>query len=220
MPEILITLVTYNIKIRATSLPGVAFIFGVFKIALLQIHLMKKQSIIIAFSCLLSFTALSQDMGYKTFDLGAEFLGSGKGYTASLHLAYNLAVHHSFQARIGYNKSNWKDKGLHEDEHGSGAGVSLGYRYYFLVRPHGFFLGIRADVWRLNIYWDQNTEIGTSKVWALQPAAEMGYMLLINDLFFITPSINASVQSNIKTDGEPVGEGFIPQFGISVGWKF
>jgi Protein of unknown function (DUF3575) len=181
---------------------------------------MKKLTGIITITFLLSLTAQSQDMGYKTFDVGGEFMGSGKGYTASLHLAYNLAVHHSFQARIGYNKSNWKDKGLQEDEHGSGPGVSLGYRYYFLVRPHGFFLGIRADLWHLNISWDQNTELGTSKLWALQPAAEMGYMFLINDLFFITPSISASVQSNIKTEGKPVGEGFIPQFGLSAGWKF
>lgn len=181
---------------------------------------MKKLAGITIITFLLSPIAYAQDMGYKTIDAGGEFMGSGKGYTASLHLAYNFAVHHSFQTRIGYIKSNWKDKGLHEDEHGSGTGISLGYRYYFLVRPHGFFLGIRADVWRLNISWNQNTELGTSKVWALQPAAEMGYMFLINDLFFITPCISAGVQSNIKTEGSPVGEGFIPQFGLSTGWKF
>jgi hypothetical protein len=180
---------------------------------------MKKLTSILTITFLLSLTAQSQDMGYKTFDLGGEFMGSAKGYTASLHLAYNLKVHNSFQARIGYNKTNWKANGKHENENGSGPGFSLGYRYYFLVRPHGFFLGLRADIWQLKINWSQNTNLGNSKILALQPAAEMGYMFLINDLFFITPSVRACVQSNIKTEGQPVGAGFIPEFGLSAGWK-
>lgn len=184
---------------------------------------MKKLTCLLTITFLLSLAARSQDLGYKTIDVGGEFLGSPKGYTAALHIAYNLQVHHGFQVRIGYNKSNWKDKGKHDMEEGSGAGFSLGYRYYFLVRPHGFFLGARADVWRLKINWQEMLFIqtnGTSKIWALQPAAEMGYMFLINDLFFISPTISAGIQTNIQTEGQPVGDGFIPQFGISAGWKF
>jgi Protein of unknown function (DUF3575) len=182
---------------------------------------MKKLTSLFTIIFLLFLTAQSQDnMGYKTFDAGGEFMGSGKGYTAALHLAYNLAVHNSFQVRIGYNKSNWKSSGKHDKEEGSGPGISLGYRYYFLVRPHGFFLGIRADAWRMKVNWSQGDATGISKLWAIQPAAEMGYMLLINDIFFITPSISAGLQNNLKTEGQAVGDGFIPQFGLSAGWKF
>ena len=183
---------------------------------------MKKLTLIFSIIFLLSPAVRSQDMGYKTIDVGAEYIGSSKGYIAALHLAYNFPVHHAFQARIGYNSSNWKDKGKHDSEKGNGPGFSLGYRYYFLVRPHGFFLGARADVWRLNINWKQNITLitGSSKIWALQPTAEMGYMFLINDLFFISPTISAGVQTNIKTEGQAVGDGFIPQFGLSTGWKF
>jgi hypothetical protein len=61
---------------------------------------------------------------------------------------------------------------------------------------------------------------GRSKLWALQPTAEIGYMFLINDMFFISPSVAAGLQTNIKTEGQAVGDGSIILIGISTGWKF
>ena len=86
---------------------------------------MKKLTCLLVITFLLFLTARSQDLGYKTIDVGGEFLGSPKGYTVALHLAYNLQVHHGFQFRIAYNRSNWKDKGKHDMEEGSGAGQEL-----------------------------------------------------------------------------------------------
>ena len=181
---------------------------------------MKKYIFLIIFFLSIRLTATTQDFGYKTIDVGAEFLPSSKGYTTSLHLAYNLAVHHAFLLRAGYNNSNWKEKGNHDSEKGSGPGASLGYRYYFLVRPYGFFLGVNAQAWRLSIDWREGTTTGKTKTWALQPTAEMGYMILINDMFFISPAISSGIQSNFKTEGQEVGEGFVTRFGLSTGWKF
>jgi hypothetical protein len=45
-------------------------------------------------------------------------------------------------------------------------------------------------------------------------------MFLINDEFFISPCIANGVEINVKTQGQPVGEGFITLLGISAGWKF
>ena len=182
--------------------------------------LMKKLTTLIISFFLFTTIGKTQDFGYKTIDVGAEFLSSSKGHTATLHLAYNFPVHHALLLRAGYNSSKWKATGKHDNEEGNGPGASLGYRYYFLVRPHGFFLGARADVWRLTIDWRQGATTGKSKIWTLQPTAEIGYMILINDMFFISPTICGGVQTNIKTDGQEVGDGFIPQFGLSVGWKF
>jgi hypothetical protein len=181
---------------------------------------MKRFTVLFLTLFLLNIICRSQDLGYKTIDAGGEFQGYFKGYTAALHLAYNFSIHHSFQLRLGYNKNNLKDKGKHDNEEGGGHGGSLGYRYYFLVRPHGFFLGVHADLWRLSIDWRQGNVTGNSKIWALQPSVEMGYMILINDMFFITPSVSAGVQSNIKTEGQAIGDGFIMMTGISAGWKF
>ena len=181
---------------------------------------MKKYILLIIFFLSITLHATTQDFGFKTIDVGAEFLPSSKGYTTSLHLAYNLPVHHAFLLRAGYNSSKWKENGNHGNEEGSGPGTSLGYRYYFLVRPHGFFLGVSAEAWRLTIDWKEGVNTGRTKTWALQPTAEMGYMFLINDLFFITPSISSGIQSNFKTEGQEVGEGFVTRFGLSTGWKF
>jgi len=54
----------------------------------------------------------------------------------------------------------------------------------------------------------------------LHPAAEAGYMFLINDMIFITPAISAGYLSNLSTTGGALGEGFIFTAGISAGIKF
>ncbi len=189
----------------------------------MQIPLMKKYTnLAFLFLSLIVYVvpATAQDLGYRTIDVGGEYQHYSKGDIYTLHLAYNFAVHHSFQLRAGYNKADWKAEGHHTEEEGGGPGFSLGYRYYFPVRPHGPFLGIRADFWRLNINWRQGTTLGKSKVSVVQPGAELGYMFLINDMFFITPAVAATVQSNVNTEGETVGDGFLLMAGISMGWKF
>jgi len=165
-------------------------------------------------------SARSQDIGYKTIDVGGEFQWYPTGYIPTLHLAYGFPLHHSIQLRIGYNKANHEDKGKHDDEQGGGPGFSLGYRYYIPVRPHGLFVGARTDLWHMKIDWKQGTTSGTSKLWVIQPTFEVGYMILINDMFFITPSISNGVEINVNTIGDPVGEGFITLVGLSAGWRF
>src|ERR1051325_2425894 len=146
---------------------------------------MKKcTSLLIISFCFIGSTR-SQDFGYKTIDVGGEFQSYYRGYTTALHLAYNFPIHHGIQFKVGYNKSNWKENGEHDNEEGNGPMFSLGYRYYALVRPHGFFLGAHVDYSRLTIDWRQGTTTGTSKISALQPTFELGYMFLINDMFFI-----------------------------------
>jgi hypothetical protein len=164
----------------------------------------------------------AQDIGYTTTDFGAEaqWQSSG-GYTGMVHLAFNAAVHSGFQIRAGYNILRRKDWGdAHAIENGSGPGGGIGYRYYFPFRPHQFFLGLRADVWRLKIDWEDAASKGTSKTWTAHPAAEAGYMFLINDMAFITPAVSAGYVSNVSTDGADVGQGFVFAAGISVGVKF
>jgi hypothetical protein len=163
----------------------------------------------------------AQEIGYTTTDIGGEAQWySAGGYISGLHIAFKGAVHSGFQIRAGYNIVDRKDWGVHEVENGSGAGGGVGYRYYFPFRPHQFFLGVRSDIWRLNIDWKDAINSGTTKTWTLHPAAEMGYMFLINDMAFITPAVTAGYLSNLTTDGSPVGEGFVYSAGISLGIKF
>jgi hypothetical protein len=72
---------------------------------------MKKLTSLTIISLCFIISVRSQDFGYKTIDVGGEFQWYPKGYIYMVHLAYNFPIHHSVQARIGYNKSNWKEKG-------------------------------------------------------------------------------------------------------------
>jgi len=165
-------------------------------------------------------TVHAQEYGYKTIDVGVEYQYQPKSQVFALHLAYNFPVHHSFQARFGYTKTNWLDKGRNDNEEGSGFGGSLGYRYYIMYEPHDFFIGLRADIWQLKVFWQRGTLSGTSKITALQPALEMGYMFLLNDQIFITPAVTCGSQKNVKVEGRVTGEGLMLLMGVSAGWKF
>lgn len=168
------------------------------------------------------FVEAQEGVGYTTTDIGGEFQWhSPGGYSGMLHVALNGEIHSGFQIRAGYMIADRKDWGdLHNTEKGGGPGGGLGYRYYFPYRPHQFFMGVRADIWRLKIDWKDALLTGTTKTWTLQPAAEAGYMFLINDMAFITPAVSAGYFSNLSTDGAAIGEGFVFSAGISVGLKF
>lgn len=184
---------------------------------------MNKTILLLLFSFILSLYGTAQTdqgLGYKTIDAGGEFQWYPTGTISGLHLAYNFPFHHGVNIRIGYNKANHKDKGVNDNETGGGWGATLGYRYYFRLRPVGFFLGVRNDVWRMKMNWQEGNTSGTSKMWVIQPTAELGYMFLINDQFFITPTISNGYEVNIKTEGQKTGQGFITLLGVSTGFKF
>lgn len=174
-----------------------------------------------AFLISLSFfqTVFSQDieMGYTTTDIGGEFQWYPAGTITGLHIAFNSKLHNSFHFRIGYNKTDRKSWGTHNEEKGGGWGGTVGYRYYFKPFPHKFFIGARTDLWSMTIDWKQGTQSGTSKTLTLQPTFETGYTFFVNDQMFITPSLANGSEINIKTDGQDVGHGFITLLGISLG---
>ncbi len=179
---------------------------------------MKKTICLAILSCLfyLSSSAQDESMGYRTTDAGVEFSGSSNNASLLLHLALNAKIHHSFVLRAGYylyiNHVN--------SESGGGPMFSLGYRYYFLVRPHGFFLGIRSDIMHLSIDTGSGGTTLSSTAWSVLPAAEAGYQFLINDRIFITPFFSAGTLNHMKTDGAALSSGFRWQAGLSAGIKF
>ncbi len=185
--------------------------------------MLKKSVLSFSLFLIIGIIAKSQEsVGYTTTDIGGEFQWhSPGGYSGMLHVAFNGAIHSGFQVRAGYMIADRKDWGdLHNIEKGGGPGAGLGYRYYFPYRPHQFFLGIRSDIWRLKIDWEDALLKGTTKTWTIQPAAEAGYMILINDMAFITPAVSAGYFSNLSADGAAIGEGFVFSAGISIGIKF
>src|SRR5687768_7279678 len=173
----------------------------------------------ILFTFYIITTASSQTIGYKTVDVGGEFQWYSSGNIIGLHLAFNAMEHHSVQFRIGYNKADYKNWAEHDEEKGGGWGAGVGYRYYTNPFPHKFFIGARADLWRLEIDWKNNSPAasGVTKTWGLLPSLELGYFFWINDQAFITPGIAAGYMVHLKTDGAEIGKGFTTLLGISAG---
>jgi hypothetical protein len=180
---------------------------------------MKKATILLAFAFIFYSANSQEEIGYRTTDVGAQFQYYPSGTISSLHFAFNARMNHSILVQIGYNKVNRKDDGEKDNEKGGGWGGGIGYRYYFNPFPHKFFIGVKADIYRMNIDWVQGIQVGETKTWTIQPTLELGYTIIINDQGFITPFIASGAQINMKTDGDKVGQGFLPLFGISAGFR-
>lgn len=177
--------------------------------------------LLISLFCISSFS-YSQDVGYRTFDIGAEYQHANKGSVMSLQLAFNAEIHHSIVLRAGYSNAARESTDTHTSEEGNGWTGSLGYRYYFSVLPKRFFIGTRAGIASMNIKWTNEATKGSSSILVFQPAFETGYTFLINDQLFITPHLSAGIQTIINNQGEKVtyGDGFHGGGAISVGWRF
>ena len=181
-----------------------------------------KKTILLGILIYLCSISYSQEMGFNTTDIGAEYNYTSSYSSYSMQLAFNAKTHHSIIIRGGYNKIQSDPTTADNNESGNGWSASLGYRYYIKVLPRRFYIGTRVEVSNLDINWSKFIGGGTSKIIVLQPSIETGYTLLINELFFITPYVAGGFQTTLKTKGETVnyGNGFIPFAGISAGFRF
>jgi len=158
------------------------------------------------------------EVGYNTSDIGAEFQWYKDGKFIGLHLATNSKLHHSIHAEIGYYIAGDPTAAFYYNQNKGGLGLGCGYRYYTMLRPHAFFIGIKANLFTYKVtLTTQTPETRTSKIFI--PSVEAGYMILINDLFFITPGVALGYRTNLqfKSTEEQKAVGLL---GISCGFKF
>lgn len=169
---------------------------------------------------LLTSSALSAQMaeiGYNTNDIGAEFQYYKEGKFIGLHLAHNAKLHHSFHFEIGYYMAGDPASSSYSNVNNGGLGLGLGYRYYFLLRPRGFFAGLKANLFTYKV-GTQTLMLYTSKI--LIPSLEAGYLFLVNDMFFITPSVSFGYKTNLEGELKKLDdEKTVALFGISCGFK-
>lgn len=178
---------------------------------------MKKLAVILLIS--FSSSAVSAQMaeiGYNTNDIGAEFQYYKDGQFIGLHLAHNAKLHHSFHAEIGYYIAGDPTSTSYSNHNNGGLGAGLGYRYYFLLRPRGFFIGAKANLFTYKVATQTLMEY-TSKIFI--PSLETGYMFLVNDMFFITPSVSFGYKTNLESEFKLDEEKTVALFGISCGFK-
>ena len=159
----------------------------------------------------------------RSFMRGLAVQGYPAGVILNGRFSYFYKPNQSVGIYLGYNITNRRDWGEHDNEQGSGAGVGLAWRYYFKEKDvNGFHAGIRTDMWFLTIDWEQDTgQEGETEISVLQPTAQFGYSFFPADrrvAFELNASLGAEI--NILTRGEDVGEGAIFLVGFSFGYQF
>ncbi len=175
----------------------------------------------ILFSILLLFPLLAS----AQTDLSLEFQAYPTGLIPGLRVEYNFAERHAMHLRFGYQLINHRDLGPHDSETGNGYGLSLGYKRYFKEGHEGLFLGARSDVWLNNIDWTDNIgatnqRSGTTMITVVQPTLEGGYAFIFGDNWLFAPSLGFGFEVNVRTVGEPTGEGPILLLGFLFGKRF
>ena len=159
------------------------------------------------------------------FHLNFEFQAYPTGLIPGLRLEKGFAEKNALHLRLGYQFIDHRDLGKHDDESGNGWGFTLGYKRYFRDNFEGFHLGLRNDFWWNQIDWQQQSAggalaMGTSDILVVQPTAEAGWLFRPGDHFLLTPSVAFGFEINVKTEGEPTGEGLILLLGLQAGYRF
>ncbi len=175
---------------------------------------------------LCSFAIQTSSYGQsKIFDLGFEFQAYPTGLIPGLRLETGFADQHALHLRLGYNVFDHQDYGVQDDETGDGYGFTFGYKYYFKPGFERWFLGIKNDLWWNAVEWkntvSSNIEIaGKTNITVVQPTLEAGFAMKVGSDWFFSPSLAFGFEVNVKTDGEPTGEGPIILLGFTFGKRW
>lgn len=183
---------------------------------------MKRLTTIFFLVVLFNASNAQMEVGYNTADIGAEFQWYKDGKFIGLHLATNSKLHHSFHATIGYYIAGDPTATFYYNQNNGGLGAGLGYRYYFLLRPHRFFIGVKADLFTHKVALKTQTLMvdGPHTSMIFIPSLQTGYMILINDQLFITPTASFGYKTNLQDKMTADEQKSVALLGISIGAKF
>ena len=183
---------------------------------------MKRLTTIFFLVVLFNASNAQMEVGYNTADIGAEFQWYKDGKFIGLHLATNSKLHHSFHATIGYYIAGDPTATFYYNQNNGGLGAGLGYRYYFLLRPHRFFIGVKADLFTHKVALKTQTPMvdGPHTSMIFIPSLQTGYMILINDQLFITPTASFGYKTNLQDKMTADEQKSVALLGISIGAKF
>ncbi len=186
---------------------------------------MKSPILLFFFLCIISSVIAQNDEATPT-DFGFEMQAYPTGLIPGIYFEKTLGERHAIHLRLGYNWIRHRDLGVHEDERGDGWGFTLGYKRYFNQNFTGFFSTAKVDIWSNNLDWKDNIDTpieirGNTSITVLQPTLEIGYLFLLSkNNLTISPTVAFGYEVNVKTKGEPVGEGAILLLGIQLGKRF
>jgi len=149
--------------------------------------------------------------------IGLEIQGYPAGVIADVSHVVPVGDRGSVAALGGWNFTDRGDFGEHADEHGGGPGLGVAAWRWFGADQTGWGLGARADLWWLEIEWEDAGRRGETDVLVLQPTARAGYAWRLgNEAMRVEASLSLGAEINVSTTGEDVGEGAILLLGVAV----
>jgi len=166
----------------------------------------------------LSSTATGQGRESAGLGFEAQVYPSGGIFTA--RGALRLSDSDMLLGYVGYNLAERGSNGEHANEEGGGPGVGVAWRHYFGEFRSGWHLGIRTDLWFMDIDWTDPNDSGRTGITVLQPTAQGGYTFLLDDDWVIDVGVSVGAEINVSTDGAPVGEGAILLLGVGTEYRF
>ncbi|MBO6523262.1 MAG: hypothetical protein JJ971_05505 [Balneolaceae bacterium] len=166
---------------------------------------------------------------YAQTSLGIEAQAYPAGVVPGLRFDLGISETLTLTSRIGYNFTDRRDWGEHDNEEGGGPGFSLGFeRTGFLTEKLSVYA--RTDLWFMDIDWRDTQYIcpvappcgniesaGATNITVLQPTLGIGYSFPLSGNYFVKPSLSFGYEINVKTDGEDVGQGPILLAGFQLG---
>lgn len=172
---------------------------------------------------LISFHTISQTQ--TPIDVGFKLDVYPTGLIPAVIIDKAINEKEVFAIRLGYNWFRHGDLGVHDDERGGGFGYTIGYKRYLKADFRSWYFGIKSDMWWNHADWydigenDQRVT-GETDITVLQPTVESGYVWLLDNGITINPSLSFGWEWNIRTEGEPTGQGAIVLAGIQIAKRF
>jgi hypothetical protein len=165
------------------------------------------------------FLIVSGTISSQNSMLGLDFQVYPTGILPGIQFETFFRGQNSITTKLGVNVVRHRDLGIHEDERGSGAGGTVGYKYYFAENRTGWFSSLRIDLWWNQIDWkDQigtSSEVGgASDITVFQPTLMGGHRWKWSS-FYLDAHISFGYEVNVKTEGAKVGEGPILLIGLT-----
>lgn len=179
---------------------------------------------------LLLFFLLVSGAAYSQKSIGFEVQAYPAGIVPGLRFDIPITSSSVFTSRAGYNFTDRRDWGEHDNEEGRGPGFSLGF-----IRKNIFTdnlnLHIRSDLWFMEIDWEDERccgrppctspiVSGSTSITILQPTIGLDYNFEFSPNALLRPSVSFGYEINVKTEGEDVGEGAILLLGLNLGYQF
>lgn len=161
--------------------------------------------------------------------IGIETQAYPAGVVPGIRFDLGLTNNFNITSRIGYNFTDRRDWGEHDNEEGGGPGFSLGAEWTGFLMEN-LSIHARSDLWFMEIDWRRdigfcnltkcivtNQEFGETSITVLQPTIGLGYTIPFSNHYFIKPSLSFGYEINVKIEGEDVGQGAILLVGIQLG---